>query len=191
MALKKQTRIYIVTLVTVIFMGLGLLLYDMFFKKISYDETAFPAADIYRISPPAKIPDFNITNDKEEIINITKFKGKIILINFWATWCAPCIKELPQLDNLVEIIGKENIEILAISIDNSASIEGLKDFMDNLNIKNLAIYQDKTLEAYESLQSVGIPTTILVDKNLKAHMQVSGYLNWESPEIMNMINQLP
>lgn len=191
MSLNKKAQFSIVTIIIVILIGIAIWLNDRFFTQISYKAPPFPPADIYRISPPAELPNFNITNHLGENINITNFKGKVLLINFWATWCQPCVKELPQLSNLIEIIGTENINIVAISIDTSSSIDKLAKFLQKLHIDNLDIYQDKDLTAYEAVQSIGIPTTIIVDKYLKAHFRISGYLNWENPQIMNIINQLP
>ena len=191
MSNNSKSQAIIITISFAILLIAGVSLYNKFFKQINLDNISVPAAEIERISPAIQLPEFSFLDENHKSINIRKFKGKILLINFWATWCKPCIKELPQLDNLIEILGPENIDIITISIDNNKTINDLKNFFNNLNIKNLNIYQDKDARGYELLNAIGIPTTILVDRNLNAHLKVSGYLNWQDTQIMNLINQLP
>ena len=114
-----------------------------------------------------------------------------MLVNFWATWCLPCVKELPQLEELLQVFGTDNIAIIPISIDSDKTIKKLQGFFKNLGLKHLSVYQDKNLEAYEAVRALGVPTTIIVDRNLKVHLKVSGYLNWKDPQIMTLLSQLP
>jgi len=91
---------------------------------------------------------------------------------------------------MVELFGEDNIQIIPISIDSAVDMKKLHAFYKKNGIKNLKVYKDNNLRAYESVMSFGVPTTILVDANLNAHLKVSGYLNWQDPEIMNLINSL-
>lgn len=191
MSRNIKTTAAIITIAFVIFLVIAGILYKSFFKKIDINAIDIPPAEIVRFSDPIELPSFRFINQEHQFINIKQFKGKITLINFWATWCLPCVKELPQLEDLLEVFGKENINIIPISIDSDKTIEKLTKFVANLNIANLKIYQDKNLEAYESTQSLGVPTTLILDRNLKLHFKVSGYFNWKSPEILSLLSQLP
>jgi len=189
--MQKQSFNLLAIAVTALILGsIGFLLYNKFFKKIELENIHVPQAEIGRISPPETLPDFTFLNEQGEEVNISSFKGKVLIINFWATWCQPCVKELPQFDQMVEIFGEENMQIIPISIDSAVDMGKLRKFYGKYDINNLKLYKDKDLSAYEAVMSFGVPTTILVDRDFKAHLKVSGYLNWQNPEIMNLINSL-
>lgn len=191
MASKAKTPTIVIIIPIVFFIILGVILYKNFFKKIDLVDVPIPKAEIIRISPPEDLPEFRALNEKHQFINIKKFKGKILLINFWATWCLPCVKELPQLEELLQVFGSDNIAIIPISIDSDKTVKKLQSFFKDLGLKNLSVYQDKNLEAYEAIRALGVPTTIIVDRNLKVHLKVSGYLNWKDPQIMTLLSRLP
>jgi len=186
-----KTTIAIISIALVIFTAIAGILYKNFFKKIDINVTHIPAAEVVRFSEPVELPSFRFINQQHKFVNIKQFKGKITLVNFWATWCLPCVKELPQLESLLEVFGKDNINIIPISIDSDKTIEKLIKFVNSININNLKIYQDKNLEAYELTHSLGVPTTLVLDSNLKLHFKVSGYFNWKNPEILGLLSQLP
>lgn len=189
--MRKQSSGFIILFSTFfILIIVSFFLYNNYFKKIESEQIYTPKAEIGRISPPEILPDFSFLNESGDEINIHKFKGKVLLINFWATWCMPCVKELTQFDKMIEIFGKENINIIPISIDSVGGVDKLREFYRKNNIKNLPIYKDKNLTAYEAVMSFGVPTSIIVDRDLNAHVKVSGYLNWQDPEIMNILNSL-
>jgi peroxiredoxin len=189
--MRKQSSGFIILFSTFfILFIISILLYNNFFKKIDSEQIYTPQAEIGRISPPESIPSFTFLNENGKEININEFKGKVLLVNFWATWCMPCVKELTQFDKMIEIFGKDNIAIIPISIDSVGGITKLKEFYQKNKITNLPIYKDKNLTAYEAVMSFGIPTSIIVDRDLNAHVKVSGYLNWQDPEIMNILNSL-
>ncbi len=194
---KKTFNLVVVLASCVFFAAASFAVYKLLYKQSSSLITAGNssganvAADIERIEPATKLPNFSFTDKNGKKRNIAEFKGKIILINFWATWCLPCIEELPQLDQLEELFGAENLAVIPISIDQALGVDELKNFYKKHQIKNLAIFQDKEMRAYESINSFGIPTSVLVDRQMRAHLKVSGYLNWLDPEFVNLINTIP
>ena len=189
--MTKNKQFFIVGAVIVILAIVAFTLYNKFFNKVVFDTEFIPEAEIFRIAPPSDIPEFAVADHQGKLVNITNFKGKIILVNFWAMWCQPCVKELPQLDSLIDIFGAENIAVIAISIDKNATIDDLNKFFAKLEIKNITPYHDPELQAFNITNSTAIPATILIDRNLQAHLKISGYLDWHDQEIMNIINQLP
>ena len=122
----------------------------------------------------------------EKIINLSDFKGKLVLLNFWATWCAPCKKEMPSLDALKINPELDNIIIFPINVGKDSYKKSMKFFKD-LNIKNLNIYFDnpKTLAKDFSLR--GLPTTILFNKDNQEFARVIGSINFEDEEFIQWI----
>ena len=145
-----------------------------------------------KISDKIKFPTFKILNDKDKPV-ILKFnqdlKKKGYLINFWATWCIPCKKELPDLSLLKSKIKKYNIDVLTISIDKLNIIDQL-EFLSNNGASNLIHFFDKEMEIFKALKLRGIPTTIIVDQNGYVISKHEGILKWEEDEIINKIKSL-
>ena len=123
---------------------------------------------------------------KDQKINIKEFKGSILILNFWATWCEPCRKEMPSLDNLQGNSELNKLKIFAINIgkENPNKIE---NFFNDLNIKNFDSYYDSpnTLAKIFSLR--GIPTSILFDKDGKEFARIIGSINFEDKNFVNWI----
>lgn len=90
------------------------------------------------------------------------FRGKVILVNVWATWCVPCREEMPTLDALQAELGGDRFEVVALSIDRAGS-PVVRRFYDEIGVNNLKMYVDKTMLSMTALRTVGLPTTILID----------------------------
>ena len=122
----------------------------------------------------------------EKIINLSDYKGKLVLLNFWATWCAPCKKEMPSLDALKMNSELDNIIIFPINVGKDSYKKSEKFFKD-LNINNLNIYFDnpKTLAKVFSLR--GVPTTILFNKDNEEFARVIGSIDFEDEEFIQWI----
>ena len=105
----------------------------------------------------------NITflDSNEKIIKLTDYKGNLVLLNFWATWCLPCKKEMPSLDALKASPELNNIEIFPINIGKE-NLEKTNKFFLDLNIKNLNIYFDNPETLAKTLALRGVPTTVLI-----------------------------
>ena len=126
---------------------------------------------------------FRDVNQKN--VNLDDFKGKLIILNFWATWCAPCREEMPSLDSLQANTKLDNLKIFPINIgqeDRSKS----KIFFEELNIKNLDIYIDAPITLAKKFSLRGVPTTILFNKEGKEFARIigstdfnnEGFINW-------------
>ena len=124
----------------------------------------------------------------EKKIRLQDFKGNLVLLNFWATWCAPCKKEMPSLDILKINPELNNIEIFAINIGKD-KIEKSKKFFNDLNIKNLKIYFDNPITLAKTLSLRGVPTTILFNKDGKEFARVIGSIDFEKKEFIDWIKK--
>ena len=121
-------------------------------------------------------------------INLDEFRGKFVLLNFWAVWCAPCKEEMPSLDKLKVNKKLNNIEIFPINVGND-SIEKSKEFFKDLNIKNLKAYFDPKINLARELSLRGVPTSVLVNKNGEEFARIIGIVDFEDPSIVDWLSK--
>lgn len=123
-------------------------------------------------------------------IALRKFRGKAILVNFWATWCAPCLEELPSLDVLQDRLGGKQFEVVAIAADPRGP-EVAREFLDRLSIKNLKLYADPRLSFTTAIGGADIlPVSILYDANGREIGRLIGGADWSSPEAERLIQSV-
>ncbi len=128
-----------------------------------------------------KFKDFHLKD-----IQINKNDGKIKILNFWATWCAPCRKEMPSLDKFQA--KNKDILVFPINVDKPNKAKTKKFFKD-LNIKNLQIYFDDELQLVNQFKLRGVPTTILIDKNGFEFARITGDINFDDKKFIQWLNQ--
>lgn len=134
---------------------------------------------------PAKKPkplanvEFQDANDKQ--ISLSKFRGKAVLLNFWATWCAPCVKEMPSLDRLQAVLPKDRFIIVPLSIDGPTKPKVVPFYKDQ-KLTQLGIYFDKGRKAMQGLDVTLLPTSILVDPAGRELGRIEGDADWDMPE---------
>ena len=137
-------------------------------------------------SQPRDLPDVSFVDGKEQVTTLQDFRGKIVLLNVWATWCPPCRKEMPTLDRLQSKFGGPDFEVVALSIDQGgASV--VKSFYEDENIRALQIYIDKSGDAMTTLGIAAIPATLLIDREGREIGRKIGPSEWDSPEIIALI----
>jgi len=125
-------------------------------------------------------------DENQKDINLEDYKGKLLILNFWATWCAPCKEEMPSLDNLQTNIDLNNLKIFPINIgqENLAKSEL---FFKKLNIKNLDIYLDPPITLAKKFSLRGVPTTIFFNKEGKEFARVIGSIDFDNKEFINWL----
>ena len=127
---------------------------------------------------------FKDVNDQD--INLDNFKNKLIIINFWATWCAPCREEMPLLDFLQSDKRLNNLKVLPINVGNDSMFKS-KIFFQELNIKNLDLYFDPTMNLANKFALRGLPTTILINKKGQEFARILGYINFRDEKFINWL----
>tara|TARA_B110000196_G_scaffold58591_1_gene48602 strand:+ start:1407 stop:1922 length:516 start_codon:yes stop_codon:yes gene_type:complete len=127
---------------------------------------------------------FKDINNKE--INLKNFQNKLLILNFWATWCAPCREEMPSLDLLQSDKRFNNLKVFAINIGQENPSKA-KKFFKNLNIKNLEIYFDISNNLVKKFALRGLPTTILINKESKGFARVTGSLDFNDEKFINWL----
>ena len=135
---------------------------------------------------PKKLGKIKFQNINKETINLSNFKDSLIMINFWATWCAPCKKEMPSLDKLQENKNFNNLKIIPINVGKDDPKKS-KLFFDELNIKNLEIYFDKDIELAKKFLLRGLPTTVLINKKGEEFARVIGFINFDDKKIIKWL----
>ena len=135
---------------------------------------------------PEALPDIAFTNDKGEALTLASFKGKVILLNLWATWCAPCREEMPSLDRLQKALGSDKFEVVALSLDRQG-IDAARKFLTEVKAQNLKLYVDPTAKQGTALNLVGMPTTILIDSQGRELGRLAGPAEWDSADAKKLI----
>lgn len=140
---------------------------------------------------PISVADLAFKGPNGEAMTLGSFKGKTLLVNLWATWCAPCREEMPALDKLQAERGGNDFEVVAINID-TGSDEKPKKFLDEIGVKNLTLHRDASMASFNELRrknlAVGLPVTLLVDRNGCQIAAMNGPAPWESPEAFKLID---
>lgn len=133
---------------------------------------------------PAKSPVFNGPDGQK--MTIADFEGKVVLLNLWATWCAPCRKEMPYLDQLQRELGSDQFEVVALSVDRG-SPEKARAFLAEVGAKNLRFFHDPQARAGFALKAIGMPTTLLFDRQGREIGRLVGPAEWHSPDAKALI----
>ena len=133
---------------------------------------------------PKKLEKINFKNINNENINLNKFKDSLIIINFWATWCLPCKREMPSLDQLAEKL--PDIMIYPINLEKVNKTKA-KNFYNELNIKNLKIFFDSELNLIKEFKLRGVPTTILINKKGEEFARILGEVDFENKKFVKWL----
>jgi len=134
-----------------------------------------------------KYDSLTFLDNKNQKIDLNDFQGNLILMNFWATWCAPCKEEMPSLDSLLEKKELNNLKIFPINVGQDSTKKTSKFFKD-LKIKNLDIYFDNPTTLAKKLRLRGIPTSILFNKNGEEFARISGSIDFEDKEFIKWLS---
>jgi thiol-disulfide isomerase/thioredoxin len=138
---------------------------------------------------PRALPDLGFEDGRGARHHLADFHGRVVLLNLWATWCAPCRAEMPTLDRLQARLGGKNFEVVALSLDQDGA-PVVKRFFDEIGVHTLAIYVDLEMKAESSLGVVGVPTTLLIDRQGREVARKLGPAAWDSPEVAGVIQQV-
>ena len=134
------------------------------------------------------ISDLKFKDDEGKEISFSDFQDKILLVNFLATWCAPCIKEMPSLDRLKKKINK-NFDVIAVSVDRDG-VKKVKDFFNENKITNLEEYFDTKNSLAKEMNLIGLPTSFFINKKGDLIGYFQGDLEWDNNTVIEFINYL-
>ena len=132
---------------------------------------------------PRPLPEVVFEDQRGAVLRLSGFRGKVVLLNLWATWCAPCRREMPTLDRLQAMLGGPGFEVVALSVDREG-VPAVTAFYEELGLEALAIYVGSSTEAMRLLGALGLPTTLLLDRDGNEVGRLLGPAEWDSPEMV-------
>ena len=135
---------------------------------------------------PLDLPELSFEGPGGETKTLADFKGKIVLLNIWASWCVPCREEMPQLDKLQAELGAKDFEVVAVNIDRGGGNKA-KIFLEETGATHLAPYTDPSGILFAAVKAVGMPTTLLIDPDGKEIGRLVGPADWGSEEAKKLI----
>ena len=138
------------------------------------------------IKNPKLYDDVIFMDINQKNVNLDDFKGKLIILNFWATWCTPCKEEMPSLDELQSNSNFDNLKIFPINIGQE-DVSKSEFFFKELNIKNLDIYFDSPVTLAKKFSLRGVPTTILFNKEGKEFARIIGSIDFNDEQFINWL----
>ena len=134
-----------------------------------------------------KYDSLTFLDDKDNQISLEDYRGNLILLNFWATWCAPCKKEMPSLDLLQNNKNLSNLKIFPINVGQDNIEKSLK-FFEELRIRNLKLYFDSPITLAKKFKLRGIPTSILFNKNGSEFARIVGSIDFEDEKFIEWLS---
>ncbi len=144
----------------------------------------------YGGSRPANIgsaaPDFTV-QDTDRKVSLDEFRGKVVVLNFWATWCPPCIEEMPSLVQMQQKMKGKGVEVLAISVD--ADQSAYKDFLKQHNVDLLTV-RDADQKSNNLYGTFKFPETYIIDRQGVLRRKFIGAIDWGTPEILDYLGKL-
>ena len=123
---------------------------------------------------------------KDQKIDINEFEGKLLILNFWATWCEPCKEEMPSLDNLQANPEFNNLKIFAINVGKE-NLKKVNNFFKILNIKNFEPYFDAPISLAKIFSLRGVPTSIFINKNGEEFARIIGFIDFDNKKFIDWL----
>ena len=160
----------------------------IFLMLSSFSLEASEIKNLIIYEEPKKYDNLSFLDDKNNVLKLNSFKGNIILLNFWATWCAPCKEEMPSLDLLEENKELNNLKIFPINVGKD-NLNKASSFFNNLKIRNLNLYFDNPQTLAKKLSLRGIPTTILFNKKGDEFARIVGSIDFSDQKFLDWLKQ--
>jgi thiol-disulfide isomerase/thioredoxin len=134
------------------------------------------------LDPPRPAPELGFTSRDGTALRLADFRGRVVLVNLWATWCGPCVREMPSLDRLQAQFG-DRLLVLAISEDRGGA-HVVDPFLEKLALAHLAIFLDATSAAQQAFKVRGLPTSFLIDRDGRILGSLEGGAEWDAPDML-------
>lgn len=151
-----------------------------------YATGGIKALTVLDVPPPQ--PTLTFSNSRGDEMRLSDYKGKVVLVNVWATWCPPCVVEMPMLNDLQALRGGPSFEVVNISLDRTA--QEATDYLVEKNLGNLQDWHDSTYNLPSALKVPGLPVTIIYDRQGREVARLAGEADWVSPEALLLIDKV-
>ncbi|MDO8437146.1 MAG: TlpA disulfide reductase family protein [Nitrosomonadaceae bacterium] len=140
------------------------------------------------LQPSINVPTTQFFDGSKQI-TLDAFRGHFVIVNFWATWCSPCIMEMPSLDRAAEKLAKNNVLVIAISQDEGGPTQ-VKIFLDRLKLEKIQILYDLDSKSFRDFAIRGLPTSVLLSPNGKILARLEGNAEWDQGPLLEQIRKL-
>jgi thiol-disulfide isomerase/thioredoxin len=154
-----------------------------------YETAELSAIGITPIAPWKPAPTFSFVDEAGNTLGLADLKGRAVLLNLWATWCAPCREEMPSLDRLQAKLGGAPLQVLAVSIDRQG-VSVVRPFYRDLGLRSLGIDLDPSGQAPSVFEIEGLPATLLIDAQGREIGKKLGPLQWDSAAVIDTLQQV-
>lgn len=151
-------------------------------------QSSTPAEPAKAAVEKGQAPEINVVSLDNQQLTLSSLKGKVVLLNFWATWCPPCRAEIPSLMKLNAAMTGKPFQMVCVSVDEGGKL-AVQDFFKNSGM-SLPAYTDLSGQAAKTYGITGVPESFLIDKNGVIVKKVIGGMEWNSPEVINVIEGL-
>ena len=137
-------------------------------------------------TPPLPVPETRFRDASGKAVSLADFRGRVLLVNFWATWCAPCVQEMPSLDRLQADMGGKDFAVLAINEDRTGA-DVATPFLDKHGWKNLSVNVDDKMALARALGVRGMPSSFIIDRDGRIVGMLTGAAEWDSADAKALI----
>ncbi|MEE4262019.1 MAG: TlpA disulfide reductase family protein [Desulfobacteraceae bacterium] len=169
----RKSRLQPLILIVLILVGAGII------ALLQTKDSSFNLSGKPRLGKGLPAPDFTLPGLDGQMVRLADYRGKVVLLNIWATWCPPCVEEMPSMEKLYQTFKAEGFEILAVSMDESGA-QAVRPFMKKLRLSFPALTD--TQGALKSLyQTTGVPESFIIDKDGVIVEKIIGPRDWASP----------
>ena len=133
-----------------------------------------------------KISEISFKNQEDKNVSLSEYENKLLILNFWATWCEPCKEEMPSLQNLQNNSNFKNLKILPINIGQEDK-DSIKKFFSDVKINTFEIFYDSDVKLAKKFSLRGIPTSVLINKDGYEFAKIIGSIDFEDPKFVNWL----
>lgn len=176
---RKQQGLSLWALAVVILLAVGV-------SAVLYLKQGAPRKTV---TAAKTLPDASFRDKDGKVVSVSDFKGKVVLVNLWATWCPPCVAELPALDMLHARLRDKGFAVIAVSLDRG-DMKVVTDFLDKRGVEHLAAYQDADRDISRKWEYGGIPASFLVARDGTLLERIDGPREWVSDEVLTKIERV-
>ena len=180
----QEKQINYRSVILILLMISGLLILSLLNRNRSYNKSV----KIVPIEIGLPAPDFTFPGINGKMVSLSDYRGKVVLVNIWATWCASCVDEMPSMERLYQKLNGEDFEILAVSID-SLGVKVVAPFMKKYKLTFPALI-DSSGTIGAGYRTTGVPESFIIDKNGILVKKFIGPLDWVQPEILRFFQDL-
>jgi len=162
-------------------------------RVLAYHEASEPSdgtVNSFRwVKNPPTLPEISIEHWPAKRVSLSRYRGKIVLLNFWASWCPPCVRELPALDRLQERHGGEQFSVVAISLDRSAE-PAREMFVDRLALEHLDFFIEPAEHLGKIFPVDVLPSNFIIDRDGRVIGMLRSFVDWDSPAADAFVERL-